>query len=184
MPKLYFSMNEYEEGYSDISRRIRLNEDAYAVFDGEEHLYEGGKEYDVITSGGEVYVREPMDENSEIDDADTESEEEYKSYWMIKLEDPDYEDITEEHTSPKFFRYRLSNIFWFVIPSWYWPLYYTCGGIGGYIAYLIEKARFIKLSKKNDLVKFIKTDRIIAVVLFTITILYLIHPIILRSSHL
>ena len=70
--------------------------------------------------------------------------------------------------------------FWFVVPGVHWIIEYPCGIVGGLIAFAFEKHRFKRLSKKEAYKRFIVTDAVIAAIIITLTVIYLIFPITCR----
>lgn len=184
MPKIYENKQHfYFDNTFPIShtQQIRLNADIHTENEaGEEIVIEAGSEHKAIIDDERAIVFASEDDDIEV--------------YYIQLADLDYEDITNDYYEEaikhneqvkaeaprKYMLYRLSNIFWFVVPSMDWVIEYPCGIVGGLIAFAIEKQRFKRLDMTDELKRFVTTDIVIAIVIITITALYQLFPLTCR----
>ena len=185
MPKQYENKHHfYEDDLMPVThmRKIRLNADVHVKNeDGEEIVIEAGAEHEIMIAEewALIFVSD---------------EDETVTAYTVSCTDLDYEDITEDNYEEaikhneqvkaeapcKYILYRLANIFWFVVPSQMWLFYYPCGIVGGLIAFAFEKLRFRRFSKKEAYKTFIAIDAVIAAVIATLTVLYMLNPITCR----
>lgn len=183
--KLHFTMDHHVI-YSRNALYYKLDEDYTATdLDGEE----------VVLKEGEYLTYSQIDFPNE-NFPDIESHVCYREHRFSEeiLDEAQYHDATEEYKHDldeinkkidengerDYMLYRLAIIFWFVIPSQMQLIYYPCGIVGGLIAFAFEKHRFKRLSKKEAYKRFIVTDTVIAAIIITLTVLYMLNPITCR----
>ena len=187
MPKVYENKLHYTADrhmiYAHSGVVYKLNSDYTATdVDGEEVVLKEGEfmfywnpPLPVEDTEEHVSCQEHSFSVDILDEADFyDASEEYK-----QLVD-EYNRKADEEGERDYILYRLGCIFWFVVPGTHWIIEYPCGIVGGLIAFAFEKHRFKRLSKKEAYKRFIVTDTVIAAIIITLTVLYMLNPITCR----